>query len=53
MLALLVGPFQLLEPFRNRYRKAHRMMGKAYVAGTSGGGVCALVLASTTALAMN
>jgi hypothetical protein len=53
MLALLTGPFQLWAAFRNRYRHAHRVMGRVYVAATSLGAVCALVLATTTAPIVN
>lgn len=52
-LALLTGPFQLWAAFRTRYRRAHRVMGRVYVAATSGGAVCALILATTTAPIVN
>jgi len=50
MLALLTGPFQLSKAFRNANRRAHRVMGRIYAGGVAVGAVCALVLASTTAL---
>jgi len=52
-LALLTGPFQLWAAFRNRYRRAHRVMGRVYVSATSVGALCALVLATTTAPMVN
>jgi hypothetical protein len=53
MVALLAGPLQLWRGLRSRYLRAHRWTGRAYVAGTTLGAVCALVLASTTALQVN
>jgi uncharacterized membrane protein len=53
MLALLTGPFQLWAAFRNRYRRAHRVMGRVYVSATCVGAVCALILATTTAPIVN
>ncbi|SDG77738.1 DUF2306 domain-containing protein [Psychroflexus sediminis] len=32
-LALLIGPFQLSTPFRNRFIKIHRSLGKLYISG--------------------
>ena len=52
-LALLTGPFQLWAAFRTRYRRAHRVMGRVYVAATTIGAVCALILATTTAPTVN
>ena len=52
-LALLTGPFQLWTALRTRYRRAHRVMGRVYVAATSVGSVCALILATTTAPIVN
>lgn len=49
-IALLLGPFQLWKSFRVRYWKAHRVMGRLYVSAVVVGAVCALVLASTTAI---
>lgn len=52
-LTLLTGPFQLWTGFRNRYRRAHRVLGKVFVSATSVGALCALVLATTTAPQVN
>jgi hypothetical protein len=52
-LALVTGPFQLWTGFRNRYRRAHRVLGRVYVLATSVGALCALVLATTTAPLVN
>jgi uncharacterized membrane protein len=52
-VALLTGPFQLWKTFRNKYRRAHRVMGRVYVAGIVVGASCALILASTTAPSVN
>lgn len=53
MAALLMGPFQLSRRFRARFTRAHRVMGRVYIGGTSLGAVCALILASTTARVVN
>lgn len=52
-IALLLGPIQLYDPFRTRYPKAHRIVGRVYVGAIAVGAACALTLASTTAPAVN
>ncbi len=51
-LALLLGPFQLWKKFRTRFWKAHRIMGRIYIGAIVVGAACALILASTTAIAV-
>ena len=50
LLALLAGPLQLSRTFRGKYRRAHRVIGRVYISAVVIGAVCALILASTTAL---
>lgn len=51
-LGLLLGPFQLWKKFRVKYWKVHRIMGRIYISAIVVGAICALVLASTTAIAV-
>lgn len=44
-LALIIGPFQLSTPFRNRFIKAHRSLGKLYI--------IAIIIASLSAVYMS
>lgn len=45
-LALLVGPFQFLRSFRNRWPRAHRLLGRAYLTlGIGLSGISALLIA--------
>ncbi|NEV92756.1 DUF2306 domain-containing protein [Psychroflexus sp. YR1-1] len=44
-LALLIGPFQLSTPFRTRFIKTHRSLGKIYITG--------IIIASLTAFYMS
>lgn len=48
---LLLGPIQLVRPFRDRFRAAHRWMGRVYVgaAGLAGAGGLLFILARGTA----
>ncbi len=48
--ALLLGPLQRSRALRRRYRRAHRVMGRVYIASVIVGAICAVILASTTAL---
>lgn len=45
MLVLLIGPFQFLQEFRNKYLPMHRLFGKIYVYGI-------LVIAAPTGMIM-
>lgn len=51
--ALVLGPLQFWEPFRNSYRKLHRVIGMLYFLAILASGLCAVVLAFTTAYAVN
>lgn len=52
-VALLSGPLLLWERFRNRYLKAHRLLGKAYVIAIIISALTALFLTFTTAKIIN
>lgn len=52
-LALLTGPFQFWEEFRNRNLRVHRLLGKIYVISVLISGLCAGVLSATTAFNVN
>ncbi|MEZ5428718.1 MAG: DUF2306 domain-containing protein [Pyrinomonadaceae bacterium] len=45
-IALLSGPFQFFELIRNNYRRAHRALGRFYVAGVGIGAVGAFYLST-------
>jgi uncharacterized membrane protein len=51
VIAILTGPFQFVEPFRNKYLKLHRMLGKLYLASTMLAAASAIYLAVTSAIA--
>ncbi|WP_293011526.1 DUF2306 domain-containing protein [Mongoliibacter sp.] len=50
LIALVLGPFQFWEGFRNRYIKAHRYMGMVYITGILIGTISSINLALTTAI---
>jgi uncharacterized membrane protein len=50
VIAILTGPFQFVESFRNKYLKLHRMLGKLYLASTMLAVVSAIYLAATSAI---
>lgn len=52
-VALLSGPFLLWETFRNRFLKAHRLLGKFYVISVFVSAASALFLTYTTAKIIN
>lgn len=41
LIAMILGPFQFLSSLRKRNSKAHRIIGRVYMAGILMGGVCA------------
>lgn len=45
MIALLLGPFQFIRPWRNRYLSWHRRLGKIYLSAIALGGVTGLIIA--------
>ena len=45
LTALLLGPFQLSTRFRERHRRAHRIMGRVYLAAVLAGGCLGMYLA--------
>jgi uncharacterized membrane protein len=47
-VALLIGPFQIVEEFRIRWRRLHRTLGWVYVIAVAIAAVAALVLAPQT-----
>jgi hypothetical protein len=51
--ALVLGPIQFWERIRNGYRKLHRVIGILYLLAILASGACAVILASTTAYAVN
>lgn len=50
LIAILAGPFQFIETFRNKYLKIHRNLGKLYLASTMLAAVSAIYLALTSAI---
>jgi hypothetical protein len=52
-LALVLGPFQFLVGFRNRYPKVHRVMGRLYLIGILIGTISSVALALTTGMAIH
>ena len=50
MISLMLGPFLIWQPRRERYLNLHRALGKMYVAGVALGSAGAMVLAFTTTL---
>ena len=53
MTAILIGPFQFVSKFRNRYLKTHRLMGKIYIIAIIIGSLCAFYMSFTVALQVN
>jgi hypothetical protein len=53
LIALVLGPFQFWEGFRNRYMKVHRWMGMAYITGILIGTISSINLALTTAIVVH
>jgi hypothetical protein len=51
-VALVTGPFLFWKSFRQKYRRAHRIAGRVYVIGVLTGALGALILVSTTSLAL-
>jgi len=51
--ALVSGPIQFWERLRNRYRKLHRVIGILYLLAVLASSACAVILAFTTAYAVN
>lgn len=47
-IALLLGPFQFMPKFRQKYKKLHRNMGKVYVVACLLGGISGCVVAFYT-----
>jgi uncharacterized membrane protein len=47
-VALLIGPFQIAEEFRIRWRRLHRTLGWVYIAAVAIAAVAAVVLAPQT-----
>ncbi len=43
-LALLIGPFQFVPALRRRYSKAHRWMGRLYLAGVLVGSLASIYI---------
>ncbi len=42
--AILIGPFQFIKAFRNRYMKTHRLLGKIYIIAIIIGASCAFYM---------
>lgn len=53
LLALVLGPFQFWEGFRNKYLKIHRWMGRLYLTGILIGTISSVALALTTGIAIH
>ena len=53
MLAILLGPFQFISKFRNRYLKTHRLLGKIYIIAIIIGSLCAFYMSFTVARQVN
>jgi uncharacterized membrane protein len=49
MVAALLGPFQFLRSYRDRYRRAHRVSGRIYLLSALVGGLSGLYLAQHSA----
>ncbi|MFY0632117.1 MAG: DUF2306 domain-containing protein [Flavobacteriaceae bacterium] len=50
ILALLIGPFQFISKFKNKYNKLHKKLGKTYLIAILISGISSTVLAWTAAL---
>lgn len=44
IIAILIGPFQFIPKFRNRYLKTHRLLGKIYLLSIIVGSSCAFYM---------
>lgn len=53
MAALILGPFQFSSPFRNRFIKVHRILGKIFIVAIVLASVCALYMAIYVAPQVN
>ena len=53
ILALAIGPFQFSNRFRTKYLSIHRLLGKVYVIAILVGGISAIALAFTVAVAVH
>ncbi len=53
LIALLIGPFQFSNKFRNRYLTIHRWSGRVYISAILFASICATYLAWTDALKVN
>lgn len=53
LIALVLGPFQFWEGFRNKYLKVHPWMGRLYLTGILIGSVSSVTLAMTTGIAIH
>lgn len=51
-IALITGPFLFWKSFRQKYRQAHRIIGRVYAMAVLSGALGALILVSTTSLAL-
>lgn len=51
--ALLIGPVQFSNTFRNRYIKTHRNLGKVYIIAIIIGSLCAMYMSFTVAKQVN
>jgi hypothetical protein len=51
-VALVAGPFLFWKSFRQKYRRAHRIIGRIYTIGVLTGALGALILVSTTSLVL-
>lgn len=51
-VALVAGPFLFWKSFRQKYRQAHRIIGRVYTIGVLTGALGALILVSTTSLVL-
>lgn len=48
ILATLIGPFQFIPQFRNKYLAVHRKLGQVYIFATVLGGLSSMYLATTS-----
>jgi len=53
MTSILIGPFQFISKFRNRYLKTHRLLGKIYIIAIIVGSFCAFYMSFTVAKQVN
>jgi len=51
--ALVLGPFQFFERFRNNHWRLHRVIGILYLLAILMSGICAVIMAFTTAYQVN